>query len=116
MRLPDAHGGSKTAKPSDFVFLRQGKLYVIECKSTLHEYRLPHGNVDAGQIGRMRRWELAGASSWVLVYHETLDCWRLRHVDYFLERVGGSWDFRVDGDTPMTLVNLFERLYADSIK
>jgi len=111
LRLPDAHGGSATAKPSDFLFLHSGLLYVIECKSTLHNYRLPHGNVDAAQIGRMRRWEMAGASSWLLVYHEALDLWRLRHVDYFLNRIGGSWDFRVDGDDPVTLQNLFKELH-----
>lgn len=103
LRIPDAHGGSKTAKPSDFLYMQNGKLYVLECKSTLHEYRLPHGNVDTAQIGRMRRWEMAGARSFVAVYHETLDKWRLRHVDYFLERTGGSWDFRIEGDTPRTL-------------
>lgn len=93
-RLPDAHAGSLTATLCDFIFMRAGTLYLVECKSTKHNYRLPHGNVDTSQIAKMRMWKFAGAKAFVMIYHETLDQWRSAEVEYFLNRDGGSWDLR----------------------
>jgi len=112
-RIPDAHAGSRTATLCDFLFIRGGVLYLVECKSTLHEFRLAHGNVDAGQVARMRLWKGAGARALVMVYHEKLDRWRSYEVDYFLNREGGSWDLR---DTePTTIEEAFEK-HAYSLK
>lgn len=107
MRIADAHAGSMVATLCDFLFMRDGKLYLIECKSTKHEYRLPHGNVDAAQVARMRMWKFAGAKALVMIYHETLDLWRTEEVDFFLDRAtGGSWDFRQRA-TPGKLSDIF---------
>lgn len=94
IRLPDAAAGSRVATLCDFLYMRDGVLHLIECKSTRHAYRLPHGNVDAGQVSRMRLWKFAGARAFVMIYHETEDVWRTEEVDYFLKREGGSWDLR----------------------
>jgi len=104
-RLPDAHAGSMVATIADFMFLHQGGFALVECKSVRHDYRLPHGNFDAGQVARMRMWKLSGATSFVMIYHETLGQWRSYDVDYFTRREGGSWDLR---DTnPTTLEKAF---------
>lgn len=94
VRLADPHAGSRTATLCDFLFMRSGVLHLVECKSTLHEYRLPHGNVDDAQIAKMRMWKYAGARAFVMVYHEALDKWRSAEIDYFLVKQGGSWDLR----------------------
>lgn len=93
-RLPDAHAGSRAATLCDFIAMHEGHMLLIECKSTRHAYRLPHGNVDSAQVARMRVWQLAGAKSFVMVYHELEDVWRSATIDYFLNREGGSWDLR----------------------
>lgn len=106
-RLPDAHAGSMVATLCDFLFMQNGRLFLIECKSTKHEYRLPHGNVDAGQVARMRMWKFAGAKALVMIYHEALDLWRTEEVDFFLDRsTGGSWDFR-EREAPGNLADVF---------
>ena len=94
LRLADAHAGSRTATLCDFIFMREGVLHMVECKSTMHEYRLPHGNVDPAQVAKMRMWKHAGAKAFVMIYHEKLDLWRAQEIDYFLVREGGSWDLR----------------------
>lgn len=91
-RLPDAHAGSLTAALCDFLFMQNGRLCLVECKETQHAFRLPHKNVDTGQIGRMRLWQFAGANAFVMIYHKPLQVWRSAPVDYFLSREGGSWD------------------------
>lgn len=108
-RLPDAHAGSMVATLCDFLFMRKGQLFLVECKSTKHPYRLPHGNVDPAQVARMRVWKLAGAKALVMIYHETLDQWRVEEIDFFLDRsTGGSWDFRTRV-TPGALSEVFDR-------
>ena len=94
IRLPDAAAGSRVATLCDFLYMREGVLHLIECKSTRHAYRLPHGNVDAGQVSRMRLWKFAGARAFVMIYHELEDVWRSASADFFLTREGGSWDLR----------------------
>jgi penicillin-binding protein-related factor A (putative recombinase) len=100
-RLPDAHAGSYTATLADFLLLQSGKLSLLEVKSTLHEYRLPHGNFSTDQVGRQRLWQDAGAQSLVFIYHEALNLWRMRPIDYFMIRTGGSWDLRDTEPKPL---------------
>jgi penicillin-binding protein-related factor A (putative recombinase) len=93
-RLPDARAGSLTETLADFLVCYQSRMYLLEVKETEHLFRLPHGNFDTGQVARMRRFELAGALSFVLVYHSKLDRWRFDRVERFAVREGGSWDLR----------------------
>ena len=94
LRLPDARAGSFQKALCDFVLLHKGVLHLLEVKEVAHDYRLPHGNFDAGQVAKMRRWKLAGAEAFVLVHHSTTQRWRFADVDFFVERTGGSWDLR----------------------
>lgn len=81
---------------ADYALLINKRFILAEVKSTLHEYRLPHGNFDAAQIARMNVWQHAGATCIVLVYAETLDKWRGLPLDYFKVKSGGSWDMRAE--------------------
>ena len=93
-RPPDMRSGSFQPALCDFLLLQEGRLTWIEVKQTQHDYRLVHGNMSAEQVGRMRVWQMAGATCYVLIYHSTIKQWRMQHVDYFSERIGGSWDLR----------------------
>jgi penicillin-binding protein-related factor A (putative recombinase) len=93
-RPPDMRSGSFQPALCDFLLLRSGQLTLIEVKQTQHTFRLVHGNLSTEQVGRMRVWQMAGATCCVLVYHSTTEQWRMEHVDYFSERTGGSWDLR----------------------
>lgn len=93
-RLPDARAGSFQATLADFLVVRKGVPFLLEVKEVEHDYRLPHGNFSTDQVSRLRRFELAGAESHVLVLHSNLGKWRTARVDYFLTREGGSWDLR----------------------
>ena len=94
LRLPDARAGSFQKALCDFVLLHKGLLHLLEVKEVAHDCRLPHGNFDSGQVAKMRRWKLAGAEAFVLVYHSTTQRWRFADVDFFVDRTGGSWDLR----------------------
>lgn len=93
-RLPDARAGSMKETLADFLVCSKNRMYLLEVKETEHEYRLPHGNFTTDQVARMRRFEMAGALSFVMVYHSTLEMWRYGRIELFRERVGGSWDLR----------------------
>lgn len=105
MKLPDAYAGSMVATLADYLVLRQGVPILVECKSTLHEYRLPHQNFGPDQVARMAMWQMAGAVPLVMVYHEKLDAWRQIPLSVFQTREGGSWDFR--GIPTQTLEDAF---------
>lgn len=92
-RFPDARAGSFTATPCDFMVMHSGQLTVLEVKEVNHAYRLPHKNFDLSQRARMKNWQLAGASAWVLIYFKPEDAWRLIELDSTAIRTGGSWDF-----------------------
>jgi len=94
-RPPDMRSGSFQPALCDFLLMQEGRLTMLEVKQVVHDYRLPHGNMSAEQVGRMRVWQMAGATCYVLIYHSTIKQWRMEHVDYFSNRVGGSWDLRV---------------------
>lgn len=101
MRLPDAHAGSLTPAVADFLVLMSGQATFVEVKETMHEYRLAHGNFDAGQVARMRMAQMAGARALVLIYHSTLKLWRAYQINRFIEREGGSWDLREQEPTKL---------------
>ena len=93
-RLPDARAGSFQATLADFLVVRKGVPILLEVKQTQHEYRLSHQNFGLDQVARMRRFQSAGSRGLVLIYHSTLNIWRLIELDYFYTREGGSWDLR----------------------
>lgn len=107
-RFPDAHAGSFSVTPCDFMVMRDSKLTLLEVKQVQHNFRLPHGNFSPDQLARMRNWKLAGASAWVLVYFAPITAWRLVEADYFLVKQGGSWDFRAF--PTMTLDEAFDSI------
>lgn len=86
MRMPDAHAGSFTPAPADFLIVQGGKLRLLEVKQVEHDFRLPYGNFNPEQVNRMHMWNLAGADTWVLVYHVPLKAWRLIPAGWFLNR------------------------------
>lgn len=91
-RFPDARSGSLMRVPCDFMFLKAGKLTLVEVKEVNHDFRLPHTNFSEDKVARMRLWQLAGASACVLVYHRTSEVWRILDASFFYQRTGGSWD------------------------
>lgn len=101
MRLPDAHAGSLASTISDFLVLIEGQVTFLEVKETMHDYRLPHGNFDTGQVARMRMAQMAGARALVLIYHSGIKLWRGYQIDRFIEREGGSWDLREQTPTKL---------------
>lgn len=116
MRLPDAHAGSMVATLADYALLIDKRFVLAEVKSTLHDYRLPHGNFGADQVARMNVWQHAGATCIVLVYFENLDVWRGLPLDYFKVKDGGSWDMRAVPVKPLNQA-FWDLIYAvDSSK
>lgn len=91
-RFPDARSGSRAEAPADFMLLVRKKLVLLEVKEVAHDYRLPHDNFDTGQIARMTRFQMAGATAYVFVLHSTTGMWRAAPVSRFANREGGSWD------------------------
>ena len=75
-RFPDAHSGSFVTAPADFLILQNGRLRLLEVKQVEHGERLPYGNFSLEQVNRMHMWNLAGADTWVLVYHVPHKAWR----------------------------------------
>lgn len=92
LRYPDARAGSRVVAPSDFEVLYAGQHYNIEIKEVDHSFRLPHKNFSEDKIARMRKWELAGGASWVVIYFAPAKIWRVETVGWFMHKVGGSWD------------------------
>ena len=93
-RPPDMRAGVRQVALSDFLYMRDGHLTLLEVKSVQHDYRLPHANFSPDQVARMRLWEAAGADTQVLIYHSELKVWRSLPASYFAVREGGSWDLR----------------------
>lgn len=110
-RILDAHsarGAMANPQPGDFQWFMQLEPVVgdafprtrnglIEVKEVEHAYRLPHKNFSVDQVGRMRVRQLAGSEPLVLVCFrpeggETR--WLAPEFEMFMQRDGGSWDFR----------------------
>ena len=85
-RFPDAHSGSFITAPADFLILQNGRLRLLEVKQVEHGERLAYGNFSPEQVNRMFMWKLAGADTWVLVYHVPHKAWRLIPADWFRSR------------------------------
>lgn len=94
-RFPDAHAGSMVTAPADFQTMTAGQLRMVEVKETAEVSRLPHTNFATDQVARMRLWELAGAESWVVVYHTKTKLYRCFRIESFVDRAEGaaSWFF-----------------------
>lgn len=93
-RPPDARAGSFLPTTCDFFAMHNGKLHLLEVKEVDHEYRLPHKNLEAAQVGRMLTWVHAGAEAWILVHHtKNRNTWRYFPLHSLPARTGGSWDF-----------------------
>lgn len=99
-RFPDARAGSRKEAPADYQTMSDGIFRLIECKECKYDGRLPYGNFDKAQVGRMRLWALAGKSTaqgrgFVLVHHTTKDNYTVAKVENFIERKEGkgSWFF-----------------------
>lgn len=109
-RILDAHsarGAMSNPQPGDFQWFMNtearslGMLItrngLIEVKSVEHAYRLPYGNFNVDQVGRMRIRAMAGSEPLVLVCFrpkEGKPCWRTAPLEYFETRIEGkgSWD------------------------
>lgn len=94
-RLPDARAarGRLKRQLSDFIVEYDGVFYPFEVKETEHEFRLKKEKIE--QLPRLKKWRLAGARPIVLVYHSTLDQWRLPDFGIFLPTpTPSSWDLR----------------------
>ena len=102
LRYPDARAGSAQPAPSDFEATHLGTNFKIEVKevkiTTVSSRRLPAANFAADKVGRMRKWNYAGAKCWVIVCHLTegrggVREWRLVPASHFYERAA-SWDLQ----------------------
>lgn len=95
-RLVDARAAGRTIKAaaSDFCcwsFTSLGHYTVfIEVKQTLHQYRLARDKVP--QLPRLRKLTTCGCTCLILIYHSTLDSWRVVKADELAIDVP-SWDF-----------------------
>ena len=111
MRLPDARAGSLQPTLCDFIAMHLQRLHLIEVKEVeKHSFRLSHNNFSPDKVGRCRAWNMAGAEAHVLVYFVPEKAWRLRPLDYFMNRTGGSWDM---SDVPLiTLQGAFRDIFG----
>lgn len=91
-RMPDARAamGRLAAQPCDYLIFR-GCGLLLEVKETKHEYRLAKDKV--AQRATLEKFRLAGAATYVLIHHTTLDQWRIIST---ADLEGGvpSWDLR----------------------
>jgi len=75
----------------DFLTWSAGLSVPLEVKQTAHDFRLSKGALS--QLAVLKKVEAAGATPFVLVYHSTLDKWRVAPIGYFEFGVP-SWDMR----------------------
>lgn len=113
-RFPDAHSGSRAVVPADMMTMWDGQLHMVELKEVAHATRLPYKNFRPDQVARMRKWQLAGAKSLVLIHHTAADVYRVLPVDYFLDRPEGqaSWQLGEDGHLFKLLENAFNFIHG----
>jgi hypothetical protein len=101
-RLPDTKAAGRIIKaaPADFDYY-MGSLAgnppafgLIEAKETEHEYRLSRDKIS--QLPRLRKREKCGGVCPILVYHSTIEKWRVIPRASMLMEFGdkGSWDLR----------------------
>lgn len=94
-RLPDARSsrGRVAAQVADFAFFMPKHHGVIEAKETEHEFRLVRTKIS--QLPKMRKRHLAGGECIVIVYHSTIDKWRVPDVQWLFDTDGASWDLSI---------------------
>ena len=110
-RFPDARAGSRQTAPADFMLVHAGHLILLEVKEVDHSFRLPHKNLS--QVPSLRRYEMAGAVSIVLVYFKPEKAWRAANPNYFLKTEGGSWNM---SNIPlMTLADCVKDVYENCL-
>lgn len=63
---------------------------LLEVKETKHDYRLTKDKLD--QLPRMRKVRYAGGVGLVIVYHSTLEKWRIAPLEFFDGEIPPSWD------------------------
>ena len=110
-RFPDARAGSLQTAPADFMLVCKGRLALLEIKEVEHSFRLPHANLT--QVPKLRRYQMAGVESYVLVYFKPEKAWRVARVDFFLDTSGGSWDMR--GQALLTLNEIMRLIYENTV-
>lgn len=94
IRLPDAHGGSLVQTLADFLITNKGHTILLEVKEVAHDYRIPVGNFKLQNRNKLAMWELAGATTIVMVFHSTTESWRIIPASWFGKLNTGSWDLR----------------------
>lgn len=102
-RLLDSKAAMRIVKaaPADFDYyavfdrgtaVEQTAFGLIECKETKHEYRLSRSKVT--QLPHLVRRARCGGTCGVLVYHSTLNKYRMLLVEWMEATEGASWDLR----------------------
>lgn len=95
-RMPDAKAarGLIGAQPADYLIASTSDAYFLEVKALKHEYRLPRDRVS--QLPTLKKFEMAGMRSFVLVHHYLTGVWRIaRAIDLY--DAAASWDMREVG-------------------
>ena len=114
-RFPDAKSGSLVVAPADFQTLYASKFRLVECKEVSFDNRLPYKNFSPDQVARMRKWQLAGGASWVLISHTEAKLYRVLPAEFFKNRPDGqaSWFFEeVTGFVTNSLEEAFKYIHG----
>lgn len=92
-RMPDAKAarGRMAAQPADYIYRKGETCGWLEVKALKHAYRLPNARLT--QLPTLLKWELAGHSSLVLVFHYMENVWRWVKPD-LIDPSAPSWDLR----------------------
>jgi hypothetical protein len=82
-RLADSRAarGMIAASPADFLYFRGGVGGFIEVKSSSHPFRIAKDKIS--QLPTLNKFDKAGAKSWVLLHHSSLNRWRIAPSTYF---------------------------------
>lgn len=111
-RLPDARScmGRIPKQIGDFLWFYGNSHGVLEVKELKHDYRLPHDNVS--QLPKLRRREMAGGKSFVIVKHTAANVWRIVSFAFLWDgKNSPSWDLReipTYPAAPITLLSWYE--------
>jgi hypothetical protein len=106
-RIYDARssmGKMANSRTGDFQLYYKGKAICVELKEVAHDFRLPRSNFKKDQRARMRKRQLAGVLCRVVVYHSTIDRWRVLSLSHFDGDEPGSWDLSQNGHFPLESV------------
>lgn len=92
-RMPDTRSARNflAASPADFIYFSTAMSGFLEVKSTTHSYRIAKDKIS--QLAVLKKFEMAGARSLILIHHSTEDVWRVV-TPGALESDVPSWDLR----------------------